>query len=99
MLLSPCLLLLTSKIALKPLPHAPQDGSHRAALVRKLSVMQLRCSFEEEADGRGIARRAHDVRQPARVARHSDPYRHMEDLLAELDHAAHDRRAAGEDEP
>src|SRR3954470_16523413 len=96
MLLSPCLLLLTSKVALKPLPHAPQNGPHRAALARKLSVMQLRRALQEKPDGDRIARRAYDVGEAARIARDADPPRHVADLFAQLDHAAHARGAAGQ---
>src|SRR5213075_982502 len=77
-------LLLTSKIALKPLPHTPQHGPHRAALARKLAVMQLRRPFKQQSHRGCIARRPHDIGESAGIARHADPHRHVENLFTEL---------------
>src|SRR3954470_24918445 len=92
MLLSPCRL----EIALKPLPHPTENGFYRAALARKLSVLNLRNTLEQKSDRGGIARGAHHVGEPALILRQAQAYGHMEDLLAELDHALHRRGAAGQ---
>src|ERR1044071_1785423 len=90
MLLSPCQL----KIALKPLSHPPEHSLERPALARKLPVLHLRCTLEQKPDGSGVARRAHHVGEAALVPRQPQAHRHMEDLLAQLDHAVHGRGAA-----
>src|ERR1700687_5868296 len=95
MLLSPCRL----KVALKPLPHAPQNALYRPALSRKLSVLHLRSALEQQAHRGGEARIAHHVREPSLVLRQAQAHRHVEDLFAKLHHAVHRRRAAREDDP
>src|ERR1035437_1947205 len=75
------------KIALEPLLHPRHDLPERRALQRLDSALGLRLSFEQQPDRRGITRVSHHIRQPARVAWCAQAYRHMEDLLAQLDHA------------
>src|SRR5712691_2831270 len=84
------------KIALEPLSHARQNGPQRAALARQLSVLHLRHAFHQKPHRGRIARRANDLGEPSTVARRAYAHRHVEDLLAELDHALHHRRAAGQ---
>src|SRR5688572_3863730 len=89
----------TSEIPLEPVLHAADHGAHRAVLARDAALLQLRHALHEQPHRGGVARVAHHVRQPARVARRAHAHRHVEDLLAQLDHAAHRRAAAGEHDP
>ena len=56
----------------------------------------MRLRFEQQTVGGGETRRLDDVGQRAGVFGNAEAHRHVEDFLAQFDHAGHDRRAAGE---
>src|SRR5262245_18439449 len=87
------------EIALKPFPHAPQRRSEPAGLTRQDPALELRLALGEQSHRGRVAWALHDVGEPAHVARDSEPHRHVEDLLPELDHPLHHRRATGEHDP
>ena len=58
----------------------------------------LRQPLQQQAHGGGVAWVLHHFGQTACVLRHAQPHRHVEDFLAQLDHAAHHGTAAGEDD-
>src|ERR1700680_3353472 len=59
-----------SKICLEPLPHPFRDIAQALALCAcQLRAQELFSPIEQQADGSGVARAAHDVRQPADIRR------------------------------
>src|SRR6266446_2710233 len=84
------------KIALKPLAHPSRHLRERASLARDQAALRLHHAFEQQANARGVARAAHYVRKRARVTGNAQPHRHVKNFFAQLHHALHHGRAAGQ---
>src|SRR5271165_6397646 len=95
--LRPCLELRALEIRLEPLLHPPRHVGEPAPLgTQQLCAQKMLASVEQQTDRSRVARAAYDIGQAADVRRHSDTHRQMKDLLAQLDHARQQCRAAGE---
>src|ERR1700680_1571271 len=88
-----------SKIRLEPLPHPFRDIAQALALcARQLRAQELFLTVEQQADGSGVTRAAHDVRQSADIRRNADAHRQVKHFLAQLDHPLQQCRTTGQDD-
>src|SRR5450631_1529624 len=90
----------SSEIPLEPTLHLLQHFLESRALHLRVAIaLHLVDAGHEEAHRRGVARIADDFGERSAVLRQAHAHRHVEDLLAELDHALHQGRSAGDHDP
>src|SRR5216684_8460006 len=88
-----------SKIRLEPLPHPFRDIAQALALrACQFRAQELFSPVEQQADGSGVTRAAHDVREPADIRGNADAHGEVKHFLAQLDHPLQQRRTTREDD-
>src|SRR2546425_6817815 len=85
----------------EPLGHAPRDAHEQAAVARVEGPPGGRPApraVDGEPDTGRVDRAPHHVGEPTERRGNADPHRQVENLLGQVGHAFHDRRAAGDDD-
>src|SRR6185312_301656 len=82
--------------ALHLLEHLLESRSLHLRVAVALHLLEAR---HQQSHARRVARVAHHLGERSLVLRHADAHRHVEDLLAQLHHSLHLRRAPGDHDP
>src|SRR3954466_282583 len=97
--LSPLCSTTKSKIPFEPALHPIEDFLEARPLHLCVTItLHLLQPRHEQAHGGRISRVAHDFRERPVVIGQPHAHRHVEDLLAQLDHSLHEGGAAGDDD-